>query len=277
MEAPAGFELLRRPPAAALAGIARGVTGYRETAGRPVAQRETSPLLVPLIVSLGSPFQIAFGREPGVEDRQPSFASGLHAGPVEIRSDGAAECVQLDLTPLGAYRLFGPALPELSSRMVDLEALFGPEGRRLRERIGEARGWQDRFDLLEGFVAVRLRHSPSPGVALAWRLLAQTGGHAPIGGIATGIGWSRKHLADRFRAEVGIGPKAAARLLRFHRACRMARAGAGGWAGIAAACGYADQAHLVREFAELAGETPTAWARRLGGLDPGLRPLTAEG
>jgi AraC-like DNA-binding protein len=277
MAAPAGFELLRRPPAPMLTGVVHGLTGYRETSPGRVAQREASPLLVPLIISLGSPFEIAFGREPGAADRQPSFASGLHAGPVEIRSDGGAECVQLDLTPLGAARLFGPVLPELSSRIVDIEALFGPAARTLRERIGESAGWQERFDLIEGFVAARLRYRPSPGVAQAWRLLSRAGGDVRIAAVASEVGWSRKHLADRFRAELGIGPKAAARLLRFHRACRLARAGAGGWAGIAAACGYADQPHLARDFAELAGEAPTAWAGRLGALDPRLRPLAAEG
>jgi AraC-like DNA-binding protein len=50
----------------------------------------------------------------------------------------------------------------------------------------------------------------------------------------------------------------------------------GGWAGIAAESGYADQAHLAREFADLAGESPTAWARRLALIDGRLtRPLDA--
>ena len=46
--------------------------------------------------------------------------------------------------------------------------------------------------------------------------------------------------------------------MRFGRAQALARTGEN-WAGIAAACGYADQAHLAREFAELAGQTPTEW------------------
>ena len=66
-------------------------------------------------------------------------------------------------------------------------------------------------------------------------------------------------------------------MMRFHHACRLARGGArSGWAGIAAESGYADQAHLAREFSTLAGETPTAWARRLALTDSRLvRPLDA--
>jgi AraC-like DNA-binding protein len=262
MGAPAAFELTRRLPSPLLAGLAREVVGYRETASGVFFQREAAPLTVPLIVSLGTPFLIALDREPGAADRQPSFAAGLHPGPVHIRSDGAAECVQLDLTPLGAFRLFGGALPELAGRMVDIEALFGADGRRLRDRIGAEPCWDRRFDMLEGFVAARLHHTPSPEIAFAWRHLLRHGGAAPMAGLAAEIGWSRQHLSARFTAQIGLGPKAVARMLRFHRACRLARQGTGGWAAIAAEAGYADQAHLAREFARLAGEPPSAWLRR---------------
>jgi AraC-like DNA-binding protein len=57
---------------------------------------------------------------------------------------------------------------------------------------------------------------------------------------------------------IGVTPKTLARIMRFNHAQAMARAG-GDWADIAAACGYADQAHLAREFVELSGSTPTAW------------------
>ncbi|WP_038378455.1 helix-turn-helix domain-containing protein, partial [Bradyrhizobium elkanii] len=75
--------------------------------------------------------------------------------------------------------------------------------------------------------------------------------------------WSRKHLASRFRSELGLAPKSLARMMRFHRASQLAQSQAAlGWAGIAVESGYADQAHLAREFVEFAGEPPTAWARR---------------
>lgn len=99
----------------------------------------------------------------------------------------------------------------------------------------------------------------------AYRLLLRDHGTLRIGALAAEIGWSRKHLLHRFRAEMGLGPKALARMLRFHQACRLAQQPGSEWAQVAAAGGYADQAHLAREFIDLAGESPQAWARRQAG------------
>jgi AraC-like DNA-binding protein len=271
LTAPSAFELARRAPSQRTAGLISAMTGYRETARGRFSQRETASLVVPLIISFGTPFLIALGREPDVADRQPSFAAGLYAGPVLIKSDGGAECVQVDFTPLGAYRFFGSAVVDLAARMIDMSDVLGREGRQLRERLGATPLWQNRFDLVEDFVAGRANHPPSPEIEFAYRRLARTAGGARITALAKEIGWSRKHLVNRFRAELGLAPKPVARIMRFHQACRLAHAGeARGWAGVAAESGYADQAHLAREFSTLAGETPTAWARRLALTDSRL-------
>lgn len=277
MGAPLAFEFTHRPPSQRMAGLIAGMTGYRETALGRFSQRETAPLVVPLIISVGTPFLIALGRQPGAADRQPSFAAGLHVGPVFIESDGGAECVQVDFTPLGAYRFFGGVVVDLAARMVDIGDVLGREGRQLRERLGATLCWQQRFDLLDDFIACRLNHLPSPEISFAYRRLARTAGGARITALAGEIGWSRKHLIERFRSELGVAPKSLARMMRFHQACRLARIGTTqGWAGIAAESGYSDQAHLAREFAVLAGESPTAWARRLALTDSRLtRPNQA--
>lgn len=277
MGAPLAFEFTRRPPSQRMAGLIAGMTGYRETALGRFSQRETAPLVVPLIISVGTPFLIALGRQPDAADRQPSFAAGLHVGPVYIESDGGAECVQVDFTPLGAYRFFGGVVVDLAARMVDIGDVLGREGRQLRERLGATLCWQQRFDLLDDFIASRLNHLPSPEISFAYRRLARSAGSARITALAGEIGWSRKHLIDRFRSELGVAPKSLARMMRFHQACRLARIGTTqGWAGIAAESGYSDQAHLAREFAVLAGESPTAWARRLALTDSRLtRPNQA--
>lgn len=87
--------------------------------------------------------------------------------------------------------------------------------------------------------------------------------------LADGAAWSRRHLLTRFRTQVGLAPKTAARVLRFQRAAALlAPEGPGGgppptvpptFAEVAAACGYADHSHLVREFHTLAGCTPSQY------------------
>ncbi len=84
-----------------------------------------------------------------------------------------------------------------------------------------------------------------------------------ISSLAAELGCSRKHLAGRFRLQVGLPPKTVARMARFQGALALStRTAAPDWAEIAAACFYADQAHLTREFGAFAGASPAAWLRR---------------
>src|SRR5207344_3036381 len=70
---------------------------------------------------------------------------------------------------------------------------------------------------------------------------------------------SDRQLERRFRAGVGVGPKLFSRIVRFQRVVRLARrSGQAGWAETAAHCGYADQAHLVRDVRAFSGATPAA-------------------
>ena len=258
----AGYVLIRHAVPPALAGLVARISGYRETVRRPIRMTETASLIVPVIISFGEPFEIALNREPRPDERLGSFTAGLTSGPVRVRSHGAAHCVQIDLTPLGAYRFFGRPMHELTERMVHLDDLGDRTVAGLRQRLGDERSWGRRFELAEAAMLPRLVTGRGPSAAVAWayRRIVETGGAARIGAIAERLDWSRKHLAARFHEEVGMGPKTIARIARFNRAQAMAAGGDGdGWADIAAACGYADQAHLVREFSALAGTTPAVW------------------
>lgn len=257
-----GYVLLRHAVPPALAGLVARISGYRETVRRPVRMTETASLIVPVIISFGEPFEIALKREPRPDERLGSFTAGLTGGPVRVRSHGGAHCLQIDLTPLGAYRFFGRPMHELTERMVHLDDLGDRTIAGLRQRLGEERSWRRRFAIAEAAMLPRLAGGRAPSAAVAWayRRIVETGGGARIGAIAERLEWSRKHLAARFHEEVGMGPKMIARIARFNRAQTLAASGdADGWADIAAVCGYADQAHLVREFSALAGATPGAW------------------
>ena len=91
-------------------------------------------------------------------------------------------------------------------------------------------------------------------LAAAERLTRASGS---VYAVAAELGVSERHLRRVFRETVGVSPKAFARIARFHRALGAAREDArAGWAGIAAAAGYYDQAHLIAEFRAIAGVTP---------------------
>ncbi len=257
-------ELVRRAAPRALAGVVAGLAGYREVGRGLRIQHESAALVVPLIVSLGSSFRIGLGQTPTDADAQPSFIAGLYPGPVEIHSDGGAECLQIDFTPLGAHRFFGGLVGEVASRLVGIEEALGAAGRALCERLGNAATWDERFDEAEAFLLERTLPAPRPEIAQLCASITRAGGVVAIGAIASDIGISRKHLTDLCGRYLGVGPKSLARMVRFRRACAVAEAGHAPWADVAASCGFADQAHLVREFRVLAGATPTQWLRRMG-------------
>jgi AraC-like DNA-binding protein len=80
-----------------------------------------------------------------------------------------------------------------------------------------------------------------------------------VDGLADEVGWSRKRLWSRFRAQLGITPKRAAQLVRFDHAAHLLAAGHA-LAGVAGESGYAGQSHLHREVKAFAGLTPAAVA-----------------
>ena len=92
----------------------------------------------------------------------------------------------------------------------------------------------------------------APELEWAWRRLMETGGGVPVGALAQELGRSRRHLAASFREQIGMPPKALARLLRFERAVERLRGGAD-LAELALDCGYYDQAHFNRDFRQFAG------------------------
>lgn len=220
-----------------------------------------------VIISLGEPFEEV--RLPHSAARLGSLVAGLEDGPGGYAHPGGQLGIQIDLTPLGAYRLFGLPMHDLANSAVDLADVLGPAAGRLIERLRETPGWADRFDLLDALLLARLETGPRPApeVTEAWRLLTAGAGRIAVADVAAAVGWSNKHLISRFKEQVGLPPKAVARILRFQRAMAMLQHGVPGFVDIALACGYYDQAHLNREFRALAGATPTQLlaAQRPGG------------
>ncbi len=200
-----------------------------------------------------------------------SWVGGLSDTVSSVEMSDSYASLDLKLTPLGAYTILGRPMHELAGAVVALEDLFGAPGTALTERLRETSSWDGRFDIVEAFLIDRVEQGPqpSPVVVRAVARLHASAGRARIGTLTNELGCSRRYLLAEFRKQVGHSPKMLARLLRFEHVCRRLEQDPAGWADIARDAGYYDQAHLNRDFRELAGTTPTDFLARLipgGGL-----------
>ena len=251
-----GWWLARGRPHPALRPFLRSYDGYWDTTAALSRMRTVPTRTVVMIINLGAPLHLTLPASGGRGREHGSFTAGMHDGHGQYVSTGPQRGIQLDLTPLGAYTLLGVPLDTLTNTAVELPDLLGRDARTLLERLAATPSWGERFDLLDACLLRRLDTGPvpDPEVARAWRLLNRDV-TMTVADLAADVGWSRRHLTDRFRAQTGLTPKVMARVLRFRRAVDLLSGGARP-AEAATAAGYYDQAHLNREFRALAGCTP---------------------
>lgn len=245
--------------------------GYRQAGVEPTAHRGLPSPWLTMIVTLDEPLVITRHPDPSQPASTHDFLlGGLHTAPALVTHDGSQSGIQLALTPLGARALLGMPAAELASIDVEAGDVLGRLAAQVRERILAAPDWGSRFAVLEEFLTVRLAAAQAPGglvtrpeVRYAWDRLRQSHGAVSVADLAAETGWSARHLGEQFRAETGLSPKAAARVVRFDRARRrlLLRQAEGSrvvLAEFASECGYYDQAHLARDFRDLAGCPPSA-------------------
>ncbi|MBV9603617.1 MAG: AraC family transcriptional regulator [Solirubrobacterales bacterium] len=259
------LERAERAPHPLLTGLVRQYCGYDHDGTGRTRRREVAQDEVTIILSLGTPLRVGGPDHP--ERSYGSFVAALTDTYAITEHEGPLRGIEVDLSPLGAHMLFGLAMHELSSSLVlPLEDVLGSAARDLVGRLECAGGWNARFAILDRFIVRRVQRArcPSPDVEWAWRRLRATGGLLPVGSLADELGCSRRHLISRFREQVGPAPKTAARLIRFQRTVRLLERDSGGrFAEIAQRCGFYDQAHMNREFRELAGAAPGEFVARL--------------
>lgn len=252
----AAWDVARPPRASRLPGVR--MAGFRGRSVGPVDVRVVPHPSVTLALEFGSgPFLVdaTTGRQ-----QRGNLVAGFMHGAMRVRGENV-ECVQVRLSPVVARAVLGVSPADLDRTVVTLDDLWGRDAARVRQQLGDATSWLDRFALVEGILAHRARTEPQvdPEVAWAWdRILANHGG-TRVGELAAELGWSRKRLWERFRSQIGLSPKRAAKLVRFDHATHRLAAGEGA-ATVAAGSGYVDQSHLHRDVLAFTGLTPTALA-----------------
>jgi AraC-like DNA-binding protein len=115
--------------------------------------------------------------------------------------------------------------------------------------------------LLDAFFLKRLVADGSIATfELALETLRSSSGRAPVSDVAASAGVSQRQVERLFERHLGIPPKTVGRVERFQAALRSLMADPGGSLGeIAAAAGFYDQAHFIRDFRLFSGGVPRGY------------------
>ncbi len=177
--------------------------------------------------------------------------------------------------PGGAHALTGEDHEALVQQDIGLEDIFGASAHALREQLLNTPDPVQRLGVLESWLRVHMRVPRlAPEVAFALDSMGRLPQVARIGELVRDTGLSEYRFGRLFRRQIGMGPKRYARLIRFRGVVEAVHGRAQvDWSGVAADGGYGDQAHLVREFRDFAGVTPTGFMAARG---PYLNHLPLE-
>lgn len=209
---------------------------------------------------------VVLGFSGRADDPESAMVVGTMTRALVLDAAASPECfVGVRFRPGKAGAFLDVPASELTDLRVPLDDVWG-DAAEVRDALAGSRDAAQRVRALERVLRARVLPLVSPGlydVDEAVRRIVEAGGSLGITRLAPSLGVTRQHLARRFAQLVGVSPKTFARVVRLGRVIEHVRAVPRGtavnWSALALDLGYYDQAHLVDDFRELTGVTPTAW------------------
>ena len=247
------------PAAAALKGI---VIAYWRCEGD--ASKVPSSAILPdgfveLVFNFGDPVGL---RGPAYTGDQPArVVVGLLSQAVQIEYRGPVNTFGIRFHPAHGPAFFGKPASVLTDKLTPFEQVSTSLDRAL-SGLCTAR-WNpdkdaDRATLDELLLKQLAASAPADkAICEVVDRLTHSESAPSVAEIARELGISSRQVQRRFLAAVGVPPKQFLRVFRFARLWQTATMSPPEtWAAIAADHGYADQAHMVREFRSFGVEPP---------------------
>ena len=197
----------------------------------------------------------------GIEQPNPSVPITV-IGPISSRRvrlviRGRIDALVVLFHPLGFYRFFGIPVSPLAGRGIEGHGLLGPQVSSLYEQLGNTPAFGTRVQILDRFFLRCLdRCSPIHPHGQALRSLMSSGRAVDVADASRQVGISPRQLERRSLDFAGVAPKTIIRISRFQRALNLRKRGLS-WVQVANEANYYDQTHMIRDFHDLAGDTPS--------------------
>jgi len=187
---------------------------------------------------------------------------------LEMQLRGALDTFVIGFQPDGIYRLFSVPTSELTDFDCEAHSVLGSMITKLGERLGNAKSFAERVQFVEEVLLPRaLLSGGRDGMSAAAHGIILASGRARIPDLASKAGLGIRQFERRFLLQIGMRPKLFARVARFEAELEYkARFGNRSWADVAHSFGYHDQMHMVHDFAEFTGATPSETLDQLEGV-----------
>jgi AraC-like DNA-binding protein len=200
-----------------------------------------------------------------VVEPDDALAVGVQRGQTTKRLAGRGRALGVMFRPGGFSPLAPGAMTRLTDRAAHLVDWLGPAAARWADDVRAAPDQQTMVAAAQRFLAARLPTAPhpcEPATALVEQVVADPTLRR-VDALAAHAGVSERTLQRLFAQHVGVSPKWVIRRYRIYEAAEAVAHGQDVvWADLAADLGFADQAHLTREFKQAFGVPPQEYARR---------------
>jgi AraC-like DNA-binding protein len=206
------------------------------------------------------------------------YPDGADGPPIEARLNGVARRVNTRtlvgtgwavaaMTTPGGLGAFVSSCSDFTDRVVPLGTALRLDERLLLREIQEADDEEARIAILAVALENAIDHDRAETarqVAAAARIAETDRTLRRLAQLSKAVGISSRTLQRLFAEYAGVSPTWVLRRYRMMDAAEAVRSGEPvSWAELAADLGYADQAHLIRDFHATVGTTPAAYARAL--------------
>ncbi len=216
-------------------------------------------------------------RAPGPLRPRSAWVVGPRVQPILVAKETRnCDIVGIRVRAGVAGQLLGVPVHELQGTLVDLDCLWGAEVELIREQLSSCTEPARRMKIVETAILARGARGRWSGDAARARVLCASIGaltHRTVADLARDQRLSHRQMIALFDRHVGLKPKQYDRIQRLRRVLHIVHTRAPlSWAQVAVRCGFFDQAHMIHEFRDLAGMTPTEYEARRMAVGPGFVP-----
>lgn len=218
------------------------------------------------IIFYGDERLLMQGDKSDIFNLQPSTVIvGPQVTRVNLLVKKRLRAVRVDFHPGGLHRLLGIPMNLLFDNGFDAMDLLGNEINIINEQILESKDLGECKIIVQNYLLKKLTIlKESLLFDEAMRHLMLHNGNLSIDKVADFACLGLRQFERKCNERIGMPPKEFARIIRFSRAYQMRETNPHvTWTTIAHTTGYYDQMHMIRDFKEFAGVTPSVMDQSL--------------